>query len=252
MKGGGFYRAAWFCARTLMLGRALLQTWLELRSDFEQRDRCSNPERKRHRVKGDADRNVIDQPVVFRVHIRVSFKSGFASGLPCGRCRFNFYRYIRTSHEKVPFTACDDQRRQQKLRISAWIVVTNGRGTTLWDYSVTTYSSRNAISPNSQYRLFRVGGTRTGPPFSMLLSCRAFTAALPSKWLLATTKVFCALPAMVSTRLLPPLIPAAYKGSCNGRCPSLAVKPLFVVAAVQSNITDRRCHQFAGTTGFTQ
>src|ERR1022692_250409 len=57
--------------------------WLELRSDFEQPDGCGHPERKRHRVKGDADRDVVDQPVIFRVHIGL-LREWFASGLPCG------------------------------------------------------------------------------------------------------------------------------------------------------------------------
>ena len=52
--------------------------WLESRCEFKQRNGRADPERKRHRVKGDADRNTVDQPVIFRVH-RVLLLSGVRS-----------------------------------------------------------------------------------------------------------------------------------------------------------------------------
>ena len=41
---------------------------LELCRELEQCNCGGHPERKRHRVEGDAHRDVVDEPIVFRVH----------------------------------------------------------------------------------------------------------------------------------------------------------------------------------------
>src|SRR5215831_3350180 len=56
-----------FLARNFNVDCAVF--WLKFCCKFEQRNSSADPERKRHRVKGDADRNAVDQPVIFRVHV---------------------------------------------------------------------------------------------------------------------------------------------------------------------------------------